>query len=137
MEAGQSRIFLCARPGVGAALPEGVAPHCDACELGKAPFEALPDPEREVFQARYRQSLHLVQQSVIELTAQFAARALQLTEVGDKANPRVGLSDKGDLYLERMAVYAAIKVAFWIAVEIMGSVEIEAVRDLHGVRGCR
>ena len=96
-------------------------------------MERVPDPHAEIFEAGLREPGDVVQHAMVERLADLARRTLDASEVGNESRCRVGLAAERDLDLERMAVDAAIGMAFGIGVEVVRGVETEAVRELHGL----
>src|SRR5438045_118864 len=89
---------------VHAAVAAGIAPHFHAGERGKRGLQVLPDPYREVLQARDLEAADLVEILVIQPLAQRAAALLDFAEVGDEPGLRIDLPREHDARREGMPV---------------------------------
>src|SRR6266581_4134010 len=120
-------------PGVYAAVAAGLAPHFHARERRKLGLQALPDPHRDVFQARDLETIDFVQVLVVEPRPQRLTTLLHLAQVGDESRFRIDPPEKHDARDEGMPVQSVIRMTSRNAGKAVRRVEREFLVNLHSI----
>ncbi len=99
---------------VDAAVALRIAPHFNARERGQVGLEALPDPARNVLEARALEPRDVVEIAMVQLLAQGGAARLDVGQVGDEARLRIRGATQHDARRERMSVQSALAIALTV-----------------------
>ncbi len=95
--------------------------------------QSLPKPDGHALGRRVLQSLHFVEEVMIEPRHDRIDDALQVGEVDEPARMRIDVSAHGELSAKRMAVHPPALVTFGHVRKVVGGLEAEVLDQLDGM----